>query len=94
MSIAVFTSGGEAGAGVIQEFFLEGPIVRELFETFQKSWYTWGGEKIDFRKKPGEATGLRQDKDVSTVSDFLPRNGAAICPPFPSLSILGKGEEG
>ncbi len=28
---------------------LEGPIVKELFDTFKKSWATWGGEKISFR---------------------------------------------
>ncbi len=27
---------------------LEGPIVNELFDTFKKSWTTWGGEKISF----------------------------------------------
>ncbi len=25
---------------------VEGPVVKELFETFQKSWMTWGGERI------------------------------------------------
>jgi cardiolipin synthase len=28
---------------------VEGPIVNELFETFKKSWTTWGGEKIPFQ---------------------------------------------
>ncbi len=28
---------------------VEGPIVNELFDTFKKSWTTWGGEKIFFR---------------------------------------------
>jgi len=27
---------------------VEGPIVNELFDTFNKSWTTWGGEKILF----------------------------------------------
>ena len=26
---------------------LEGPIVKELLETYWRSWYTWGGEQID-----------------------------------------------
>ena len=30
---------------------LEGPIVNALFKTFQKSWCTWGGEKIEFQGK-------------------------------------------
>ena len=29
---------------------LEGPIVNKLFKSFKKSWYTWGGEKIDFQE--------------------------------------------
>src|SRR4030067_149952 len=37
---------------------IEGPIVNELFDTFKKSWTTWGGEKIVFQgvheQKPGE----------------------------------------
>jgi cardiolipin synthase len=28
---------------------VEGPIVNELFDTFKKSWTTWGGEKIFFQ---------------------------------------------
>jgi cardiolipin synthase A/B len=27
--------------------FVEGPVVRELFNTFKESWYAWGGEKIE-----------------------------------------------
>lgn len=30
--------------------FLEGPIVNALFKTFQKSWCTWGGERLSFKK--------------------------------------------
>lgn len=30
--------------------FIEGPIVNILFESFKKSWYTWGGEKIEFQE--------------------------------------------
>ena len=29
---------------------LEGPIVNELFDTFRKSWTTWGGEMISFQE--------------------------------------------
>src|SRR4030067_1237003 len=29
---------------------LEGPIVNKLFKSFKKSWYAWGGEKIDFQE--------------------------------------------
>jgi cardiolipin synthase len=34
---------------------VEGPIVDELFDTFKKSWTTWGGEKIVFRETNEEA---------------------------------------
>jgi cardiolipin synthase len=40
---------------------VEGPIVNELFDTFKKSWTTWGGEKILFKeadeKTPHQITG-------------------------------------
>ncbi len=40
---------------------VEGPIVNELFDTFKKSWATWGGEKILFKeadeKTPHKITG-------------------------------------
>jgi cardiolipin synthase len=29
---------------------IEGPVVKELFETFKRSWYTWRGEKIVLKK--------------------------------------------
>ncbi|HUL30941.1 MAG TPA: phospholipase D-like domain-containing protein [Thermodesulfobacteriota bacterium] len=38
---------------------VEGPIVKELFDTFKKSWATWGGEKILFvgaSEKTGDKT--------------------------------------
>jgi cardiolipin synthase len=34
--------------------FIEGPIVNILFEYFKKSWYTWGGEKIEFQEPDNE----------------------------------------
>ena len=40
---------------------VEGPIVNELFDTFKKSWATWGGGKILFKeadeKTPHKITG-------------------------------------
>ncbi len=45
--------------------FVEGPIVKELLDTFKKSWATWGGEKILF-DGPGEEG---QDK---TPMDGIP----------------------
>ena len=47
---------------------LEGPIVNELFDTFKKSWTTWGGEKISFHRKNKESHG-------SPASSLSPRGG-------------------
>jgi cardiolipin synthase len=40
--------GGWRDTGII----LEGPIVPELFATFEKSWRTWGGQPIPFPHAP------------------------------------------
>ncbi len=45
--------------------FVEGPIVNELFDTFNKSWETWGGEKIVFQ---GANEGARHE----TPEDGIP----------------------
>jgi cardiolipin synthase len=55
---------------------VEGPIVKELFDTFKKSWTTWGGEKILF---DGAREGARGD---------LPINGI---PALPIFVYSGKG---
>jgi cardiolipin synthase len=43
--------------------FLEGPIVRELFETFQRSWRTWGGGQIGFEEAAGDSLSMPQRPD-------------------------------
>lgn len=40
--------GGWRDTGII----LEGPVVPELFATFERSWSTWGGETIPFSPPP------------------------------------------
>jgi len=45
---------------------LEGPIVSVLFETFKKSWYTWGGEEIEFRGEVGASC-----KGISAIPIFV-----------------------
>ena len=57
---------------------VEGPIVNELFDTYKKSWTTWGGEKIFFRGAGEEA----QDK--------LPKGGI---PALPIFAYSGKGRK-
>jgi len=57
---------------------VEGPVVNELFDTFKKSWTTWGGEKIPFQ-------GTLED-----VQNKIPRNGI---PALPIFVYSGKGRK-
>ena len=57
---------------------VEGPIVNELFDTFKKSWATWGGEEIVFQ----EANEKTQDN--------IPEN---ILPALPIFVYSGKGRK-
>lgn len=50
---------------------LEGPIVNELFDTFKKSWTTWGGEKILFREAGGEAPDKITGDSVPALPIFV-----------------------
>jgi cardiolipin synthase len=57
---------------------VEGPIVNELFDTFKKSWTTWGGEKILFQETSEK------------VRNRIPRNGI---PALPIFVYSGKGRK-
>lgn len=57
---------------------MEGPIVNELFDTFKKSWATWGGEEIVFQ----EANEKRQYN--------IPEN---VLPALPIFVYSGKGRK-
>lgn len=62
---------------------LEGPIVKELFETFQISWYTWGGEKIDFQEMGEEPLiPLAQDNPAARVSTSGDHGRRPVMPIF------------
>jgi cardiolipin synthase len=50
---------------------LEGPVVGELFETFKRSWYTWGGEKIVFQNIHKAKTGKRQKGTIPALPIFV-----------------------
>jgi cardiolipin synthase len=69
---------------------LEGPIVRELFETFQKSWHTWGGEKIDFQEET-EASLNTTDKDIPTLNSLPVSECCGNLPALPIFVYSGKG---
>jgi len=49
---------------------MEGPIVNELFDTFRKSWITWGGEKIS------------SQGDSEEIQGEIPENGIPALPVF------------
>jgi len=58
---------------------LDGPIVKELFETFERSWHTWGGEKIgigeggeDFPEAAWKGNPSPADSSVSECCSNLP----------------------
>ncbi len=57
---------------------VEGPIVNELFDTFKKSWETWGGGKIIYQ----EGNEKRSDK--------IPENRV---PALPIFVYSGKGRK-
>jgi cardiolipin synthase A/B len=57
---------------------VEGPIVNELFDTFKKSWTTWGGDKIFFQEANEEAR------------DTIPEDGI---PALPIFVYSGKGRK-
>jgi cardiolipin synthase len=50
---------------------VEGPIVKELFETFRKSWYTWGGEKILFPKTGEQKSAQKRRETIPALPIFV-----------------------
>ena len=50
---------------------VEGPIVNELFDTFKKSWATWGGEKIFSRRDSEEAQGKIPEDGIPALPIFV-----------------------
>jgi cardiolipin synthase len=50
---------------------VEGPIVDELFDTFRKSWATWGGEKIPFQDVPEETGSTSPEEGIPALPIFV-----------------------
>jgi len=50
---------------------VEGPVVNELFDTFKKSWTTWGGEKIPFQGACGETRGNMPEDGIPALPIFV-----------------------
>jgi cardiolipin synthase len=60
-------SRGWRDTGVI----VEGPVVNELFDTFRKSWTTWGGEKIPFQGACEETRGNMPEDGIPALPIFV-----------------------
>lgn len=69
---------------------LEGPIVKELFGIFKRSWSTWGGEKID-PQESDEETFVQKQKDSISLHD---PSGSEWDGNVPALSIFIYSVEG
>jgi cardiolipin synthase len=66
---------------------LQGPIVKELFETFKRSWHQWGGGKIPLPK-----TDSISNKGKADISMDPPGpNGDRILPVLPIFVYSKKG---
>jgi cardiolipin synthase len=50
---------------------IEGPIVNELFDTFKKSWTTWGGERIVFQGASEEARDKIPGDEIPALPIFV-----------------------
>ena len=50
---------------------VEGPIVNELFDTFKKSWTTWGGKKIVIQGAHEEARGNIPENSIPALPIFV-----------------------
>ena len=70
--------------------FLQGPIVKELFETFQRSWTTWGGEKIAFQES-WEGPPACVEQDNPPASELTASEWCGNLPALPIFVYSGKG---
>lgn len=50
---------------------VEGPIVNELYDTFEKSWTTWGGKKIIIQGTHEEARGTIPENSIPALPIFV-----------------------
>ena len=69
---------------------LEGPIVKELFETFQMSWHTWGGEKIDFQEV-GDEPLIKTEQENLSINDSAGSEVYGNPPVIPIFVYTGRG---
>ena len=49
---------------------IEGPVVKELFETFKRSWTTWRGERIEFRQNGRESHTKKEKNRIPALPIF------------------------
>jgi cardiolipin synthase len=63
--------------------------VRELFETFRKSWRTWGGEEIDAREETGDS--LETGPGAPALNSLPASECCGNLPALPIFVYSGKG---
>jgi cardiolipin synthase len=49
---------------------IEGPIVKELFKTFKRSWTTWRGERIELRESGEDPHSKKPKKSIPALPIF------------------------
>ena len=50
---------------------IEGPIVKELFKTFKRSWTTWRGERIELRQNGEDPHTKKPKKSIPALPIFV-----------------------
>ena len=67
---------------------VEGPIVNKLFETFKKSWTTWGGEKIVFQgPMTRDKEKFRKTAFLHSPFSFIPGRAERECGHFSTTAL-------
>jgi cardiolipin synthase len=72
---------------------LEGPIVKELFETFRTSWHTWGGGKIRFDGTDQDFAGTYGKEGIPIPKAPLASECCSNLPALPIFVYSRKGRQ-
>jgi cardiolipin synthase len=70
---------------------LEGPIVKELFQTFKKSWNTWGGGMMDFEEAARDSSVAFGREGSPSLNDSSPSECCSNLPALPIFVYSGRG---
>jgi cardiolipin synthase len=69
---------------------LDGPIAGELFKNFAKSWYAWGGEKIEYPHCYAKRLHDEKQESLLEFSDLWKHRGGLLTMPIFSDSAKGR----